>query len=72
MAIAASLRDIPTEMVDRYGLPNRAVAGFRNTLAHTYDDILDERVILTIDVDLPEMDARLKEALTSLPSDGSV
>ena len=35
------------------------IAGFRNALAHTYEDILDERVILTIREDLPVLDAAL-------------
>jgi len=43
------------------------IAGFRNALAHTYDDILDERVILTIREDLPALNAALttmEETLT--------
>ncbi len=35
------------------------IAGFRNALTHTYDDILDERVILTIREDLPALDTAL-------------
>ena len=35
-------------------------------LAHTYDDTLDERVILTIREDLPALDARLAEIMESL------
>src|SRR5947209_15420213 len=39
MAIDSAFRDIPPEIVERYRLPARAVAGFRNALAHTYDDV---------------------------------
>ena len=48
MAIDAALRDIPRPMLDEYAIPANLIAGFRNALAHTYDDILDERVMLTI------------------------
>lgn len=41
------------------------IAGFRNVLAHTYDDILDERVILTIKDDLPLLDVALAAALAA-------
>ena len=46
-------------MLDRHGIPAGMIAGFRNALAHTYEDILDERVILTIREDLPVLDAAL-------------
>jgi len=59
IALDAALRDIPTDIVATHDLPARPVAGFRNALAHTYEDILDERVILTIDESLPELDAKL-------------
>jgi len=59
IAIDAAIRDIPAKIIARHGLPATLVAGFRNALAHTYDDILDERVILTIREDLPELDAQL-------------
>ena len=39
------------------------IAGFRNLLAHTYDDILDERVMLTIRDDLPALDTALAQIL---------
>jgi uncharacterized protein YutE (UPF0331/DUF86 family) len=42
------------------------VAGFRNALAHTYEDILDARVMLTIEEDLPDLDARLAVVLERL------
>lgn len=41
----------------------KMIAGFRNALAHTYDDILDERVMLTIRDDLPALDAALARIL---------
>ncbi len=70
IAIDAALRDIPTEIIDKYGLPVRLVAGFRNALAHTYDDVLDERVILTIREDLPILDAQLAAILDALAAGG--
>lgn len=49
-----------------HGIPAGMIAGFRNALAHTYDDILDERVILTIRNDLPELDHALGAMLKDL------
>ncbi len=66
IAIDAALRDFPSKIIARHGLPASLVAGFRNALAHTYDDILDERVILTIREDLPELDAQLAAILEGL------
>jgi len=63
IAIDAAFDDIPPELVAEHGLPVRLVAGFRNALAHTYEDILDERVILTIREDLPALDAQLATLL---------
>ena len=48
MAIDAALRDIPAPVLAQHKIPANLIAGFRNALAHTYDDILDERVMLTI------------------------
>lgn len=45
MAIDAAIRDIPLGLIDAYQVPANLIAGFRNALAHTYDDILDERVM---------------------------
>jgi uncharacterized protein with HEPN domain len=59
IALDPALRDIPSEIVAAHELPARPVAGFRNALAHTYEDILDERVILTIDESLPELYEKL-------------
>jgi uncharacterized protein with HEPN domain len=67
IALDAAMRDIPLEIVDRHALPAHLIAGFRNALAHTYDDILDERVIMTIREDLPALDARLAAIQASLP-----
>ena len=39
IAIDAAMRDIPPKIIARHGLPASLVAGFRNALAHTYDDI---------------------------------
>ena len=66
IAIHSSIRDIPAALLDRHGVPAGMIAGFRNALAHTYDDVLDERVILTIRDDLPALDAALAKLLKSL------
>jgi len=63
MAIDAAIRDIPADVLVLYGIPAKMIAGFRNALAHTYDDILDERVMLTIKDDLPMLDAALARIL---------
>jgi len=68
IALAAAMRDIPQEVIEAHALPAPLVAGFRNALAHTYDDILDERVILTIREDLPRLDAQLSAILDTLGS----
>jgi uncharacterized protein with HEPN domain len=59
IAIASSIRDIPADLLTEHDVPAGMIAGFRNALTHTYDDILDERVILTIREDLPAPDAAL-------------
>ena len=59
IAIDAAIRDIPADVLTVHCIPARMIAGFRNALAHTYDDILDERVMLTIRDDLPALDAAL-------------
>lgn len=66
IAIDSAMRDIPQGLIEDHGLPVHLVAGFRNALAHTYDDVLDERVILTIREDLPDLDARLAQILAGL------
>ena len=63
MAIDAAVRDIPADVLAAHGIPAKMIAGFRNALAHTYDDILDERVMLTINDDLPALDAALARIL---------
>ena len=65
IAIDAALRDLPRDLLASHGVPVRMIAGFRNALAHTDDDILDERVMLTIREDLPALDAALLELLES-------
>ena len=66
IGLDAAIRDIPSALIAQYGLPAGAVAGFRNALAHSYDDMLDERVILTIRDDLPALDAQLANMLDRL------
>jgi uncharacterized protein with HEPN domain len=63
MMIDAAIRDIPADMLAAYGIPKKMIAGFRNTLAHSYEDVLDERVMLTIKNDLPALDAALARML---------
>lgn len=57
MALDAAVRDIPAETLARHAIPARMIAGFRNMLAYSYDDILDQRVVLTIRDALPALDA---------------
>ena len=66
IALAAAMRDIPEAIIARHGLPATLIAGFRNALAHTYDDIIDERVILTIREDLPALDRKLEAIQATL------
>ncbi len=66
IAVASSIKDIPPDMLTAHHIPAGMIAGFRNALAHTYDDILDERVILTIRDDLPALDAALAAMLDTI------
>jgi uncharacterized protein with HEPN domain len=59
ISLAAAMRDIPEAIIAEHRLPATLIAGFRNALAHTYEDIIDERVILTIREDLPALDNKL-------------
>lgn len=67
MALDAAIRDIPDDVLAAHAIPAKMIAGFRNVLAHTYDDILDERVMLTIREDLPALDAALAKILDAHP-----
>lgn len=40
IAIHSSIRDVPAALLEQHGIPSGMIAGFRNTLAHTYDDVL--------------------------------
>lgn len=66
IAIDSAIRDLPEAIVSEHALPANLISGFRNALAHTYDDILDERVILTIREDLPALDTQLAAILRAL------
>jgi uncharacterized protein with HEPN domain len=66
IVIDSSIRDIPADLLAAHGIPAAMIAGFRNALAHTYEDILDERVILTIRDDLPALDASLIKMLDAV------
>ena len=63
IAMDSAIRDIPADVLAFHGIPAKMIAGTRNALAHTYDDILDERVMLTIRDDLPALDAALARIL---------
>lgn len=65
IALDSAIRDVPASLLQTHGIPASMIAGFRNMLAHTYDDLLDERVILTIRVDLPALDAALASTLSA-------
>lgn len=66
MTLNAAIRDIPPAAIERHGLPARSIAGLRNILAHTYDDVLDERIVSTMTDDLPALDAQLAVILADL------
>jgi uncharacterized protein with HEPN domain len=66
MALDAAVRDVPAELLATHGIPANLITGFRNVLAHTYDDILDDRVILTIREDLPALDLALAGMLAAV------
>ncbi|MFP3944762.1 MAG: DUF86 domain-containing protein [Alphaproteobacteria bacterium] len=64
------IKDIPADLLETFAIPAGMIAGFRNALAHTYDDIIDERVILTIREDLPALDSALAGMLKALEEPG--
>jgi uncharacterized protein with HEPN domain len=66
IAIDSSIKEIPAALLGACGIPAAMIAGFRNALAHTYEDILDERVVLTIREDLPALDASLASMLNAI------
>ena len=66
IAVHSAITDIPVGLLAGHVIPAGMIAGFRNALAHTYDDIIDERVILTIRDDLPALDSALKAMRRSL------
>lgn len=69
LAIDAAVRDIPRELAAAHAIPVDKISGFRNVLAHTYEDLLDERVLLTIEDDLPSLDGALARLLDALGHD---
>lgn len=69
IAIDSAVKDIPEGLATQFGVPMRLIAGFRNALAHAYEDVIDERVILTIREDLPVLDAQLAAMELSVSSD---
>ena len=66
IALDAAIRDIPADLIDAHGVPARLIAGFRNAVAHSYEDVMDERVELTIQEDLPRLDVQLAALARSL------
>jgi uncharacterized protein with HEPN domain len=66
MAIDAAIPEVREAMLTAHGVPAKLIAGFRNALALTYDDVPDERVMLTIQDDLPALDAALDAALAQM------
>jgi uncharacterized protein with HEPN domain len=66
IAVDSALKDVPAPLLAAHGIPAGMIAGFRNALAHTYDDVLDERVILTIREDLPPLDTALAAMLDAI------
>ncbi|MDP3739850.1 MAG: DUF86 domain-containing protein [Hyphomonadaceae bacterium] len=66
IAMDAAMRDAAPDSLLAHGVPTAMIAGFRNILAHTYDDVLDDRVILTIRDDLPALDMALEKMLAAL------
>ena len=69
ICIDAAVRDISVDLTDKHALPMRFIAGFRNRLAHSYEDIVDERIIDTIRNDLPLLDAQLAATLADLETE---
>lgn len=69
MCIDAAIRDIPADLTYKHALPMRFIAGFRNRLAHSYEDIVDERIIDTIRDDLPLLDAQLIGIISDLEAE---
>jgi uncharacterized protein with HEPN domain len=66
MCIDAAIKDIPAAVVARHNLPLELIAGFRNRLAHTYEDVIDKRIAKTIAEDLPDLDAHLIAIIADL------
>jgi uncharacterized protein with HEPN domain len=67
ISIGECIEDISRDSLLQAGpeIPWRKITGFRDWLAHTYDDLPDSRIIETID-DLPSVDAALVKLLNIL------
>ena len=65
IVIGEALKDIPRPLLELHGpdIPWRKVVGFRDWLAHTYDDLPDPRIIGTLREDLPSLDRVLVRIL---------
>jgi uncharacterized protein with HEPN domain len=55
--IAEAIKDVPLNLLQTSAphVPWRRITGFRNFLAHTYEGLPDERIMLTIHKELPVM-----------------
>jgi len=68
IVIAEAIKDVPKTLLERYAPPKlwRIVSSFRNYLAHTYEDLPDDRVIATIHTDLPNLKSILEKMIADL------
>jgi uncharacterized protein with HEPN domain len=66
ISIDAALRDVPTTLLVEHQVEHRLIADFRNVLAHCYEDVIDARVLGTIEHDLPAPDVQLASILAAL------
>ncbi|MCH7472797.1 DUF86 domain-containing protein [bacterium] len=47
------------------------VVGFRNVIAHQYDELKDERILNLLSEDLPDLIRKVEVIMTELNADGS-
>ena len=67
--IAEAIKDVPLDLLNATAphVPWRKITGFRNFLAHTYEDLPDERIMLTINKELPIMMEAIADILERTP-----
>lgn len=63
--IAEAIKDVPLDLLQGAAnhVPWRKITGLRNFLAHTYDDLPDERIMITIQKELPIMMNAIEDIL---------